>query len=70
MDTGGTREILAHGQGGIVAADVAGLAEAVRRLVDDAALRQQLKESARRRARAFSPETLIPRYEAVYRGLE
>jgi glycosyltransferase involved in cell wall biosynthesis len=69
MDTGGTREILADEQGGLVARDAAGLSEALRRLCDDSALRQRLTEAARARARAFSPEALVPRYEAVYRRL-
>ncbi len=69
MDTGGTREILEDGVSGLVVADPAGLAAAVARLVDDSVLRGRVREGARARAVAFSPETLIPRYEAVYRRL-
>ncbi|HEV8255099.1 MAG TPA: glycosyltransferase family 4 protein [Vicinamibacteria bacterium] len=68
MDTGGTREILT-GESGLLVADAAGLGEAVARLVSDAALRARVAEAARVRARAFAPEALIPRYEAVYRKL-
>jgi glycosyltransferase involved in cell wall biosynthesis len=69
MDTGGTREILGEEQGGLVARDVAGLSEALRRLCGEPALRRRLTEAARERAKAFSPEALVPRYEAVYRRL-
>jgi glycosyltransferase involved in cell wall biosynthesis len=69
MDTGGTREILGDEQGGLVVADERGLADAVARLCGDPALCARLAEAARNRARAFAPETLIPRYEAVYRRL-
>jgi glycosyltransferase involved in cell wall biosynthesis len=69
MDTGGTREILRDGESGLLAPDVAGLAEAVARLASDAALRARLGEASRQRALAFAPEALVPRYESVYRRL-
>jgi glycosyltransferase involved in cell wall biosynthesis len=69
MDTGGTREILGEEEGGIVVADVAGLADALARIADDPGLRARLVEAARERAKAFSPAALVPRYEAVYRRL-
>ncbi len=69
MDTGGTREILGPGEAGLVVADAGGLADAVGRLVRDPALRARTSEAARARAEAFSPEALVPRYEAVYRRL-
>jgi glycosyltransferase involved in cell wall biosynthesis len=69
MDTGGTREILEHEQSGLVVERADELAEALRRLVEDAALRERLREGARARAQAFAPATLVPRYEAVYRTL-
>ena len=69
MDTGGTREILGDEEGGLVVSDERGLGDAVARLCADAALRARLSEAARVRARAFAPETLVPRYEAVYRRL-
>jgi glycogen synthase len=70
MDTGGTREILEHERSGLVAGDAGALAAAVRRLVEDERLRERLSEGARARARAFSPEALVGRYESVYRSLE
>jgi glycogen synthase len=69
MDTGGTREILEDGASGLLVGDAAALGEAVARLAGDPALRARISEGARARARAFCPETLLPRYEAVYRGL-
>jgi len=69
MDTGGTREILEHDRSGLVVGDGDGLAAAVARLAADPALRARIREGARERARAFSPEALVPRYEAVYRRL-
>lgn len=69
MDTGGTREILEHERSGLLVGQVAELGEAVRRLVEDAGLRERLRAGARDRARAFAPEALVPRYEAVYRTL-
>ena len=69
MDTAGTREILRDEEGGLVVSDERALGDAVARLCSDPALRARLSEAARVRARAFAPETLVPRYEAVYRRL-
>jgi glycosyltransferase involved in cell wall biosynthesis len=70
MDTGGTPEILTDGESGLLVDDVEALGEAVARLVGDDELRRRLGEGARARALAFSPEVLVPRYEAVYRELQ
>jgi glycogen synthase len=69
MATGGTREILTDGENGLLAEDARGLAAAVGRLAHEPGLGQTLSEGARRRAQAFAPEALIPRYEAIYRRL-
>jgi len=69
MDTGGTREILANGDSGLMVSETSGLGDAVARLAGDASLRARMSEGARARAAAFSPEALVPRYEAVYRRL-
>jgi len=69
MDTGGTREILEDGRSGLLVQDAGALSAAIARLAQDAELRQRLGEGARERARAFSAEVLVPRYEAVYRSL-
>ncbi len=68
MDTGGTGEILRDGSG-LLAGDAAGLGAALGRLLADAGLRRDISEKARARAQAFAPETLVPRYEDVYRRL-
>lgn len=69
MATGGTREILATPDSGLVAETAADLAPALEQLVRDEGLRRRISDGARARARAFSPEVLVPRYEAVYRRL-
>lgn len=69
MDTGGTREILVDGESGLVVSGAASLGDAVARLAGDEALRRRIAEGARARAEAFSPEALVPRYEAVYKRL-
>ena len=68
MDTGGTPELIEDGISGLLAHDVAQLGDALGRIVHDAPARSRLKEGASSRARAFSPQALIPRYEALYRG--
>jgi glycogen synthase len=68
METGGTAEILAPG-GGLLVRDAAGLADALARIASEPGLRDELRSAARERARAYAPETLVPRYEAVYRRL-
>ncbi len=69
METGGTREIVEHDASGLLVQDAGGLAEAVGRIARDDTLRERLSAGARERARAFAPEALLPRYEAVYRRL-
>jgi glycogen synthase len=68
METGGTAEILGPG-GGILVKDADALGQALGRVASDDALRGQLRDAARTRARAYAPEVLVPRYEAVYRRL-
>jgi glycogen(starch) synthase len=69
LDTGGTREILTDGESGLLVREPQALPGAIARLVADAALRAQLQEGARTRSLAFSPATLVPRYEAAYRSI-
>jgi glycosyltransferase involved in cell wall biosynthesis len=68
MDTGGTSELIEDGVSGLLASNVAQLGDALGRIVHDAPVRARLTEGALARARAFSPEALVPRYEALYRG--
>jgi glycosyltransferase involved in cell wall biosynthesis len=69
VDTGGTHEILAHEESGLLVSDASALGSAIDRIVGDETLRRRISEGARSRSQAFSPENLVPRYEAVYRGL-
>lgn len=66
MNTGGTGELVQNEATGLLVDDAGELAGAVARLVDDDRLRARLAEGAKERARAFSPEALVPRYVAVY----
>jgi len=68
MDTGGTSELIQHENSGLLAQDATQLGDALGRIVHDASVRSRLSEGASSRARAFSPETLVPRYEGLYRG--
>lgn len=68
MDTGGTSELIENNVSGLLARNIHDLGDALGRIVHDGGVRARLKEGARDRARAFSPEVLIPRYEAVYRS--
>jgi glycosyltransferase involved in cell wall biosynthesis len=69
MDTGGTHEILKDGESGLLVPDETGLGDAVARIAGDEALAARIAEGARRRAADFSPEALVPRYEAVYQRI-
>jgi glycogen(starch) synthase len=69
MNTGGTAELIEHDSSGLLARDENELGDAVARIVHDASVRSRLQEGAIARARAFAPDVLIPRYEALYRGL-
>ena len=68
MDTGGTAELIQHGTSGLLAQSVEDLGDALARIVDDSRMRAHLKEGARQRARAFSPEMLVPKYISLYEG--
>jgi glycosyltransferase involved in cell wall biosynthesis len=68
METGGTAEILGPG-GGLLERDADALAQAIARIVSEPGVRDDLRTAARARARAYAPQALVPRYEAVYRRL-
>jgi len=69
MATGGTREILSTPESGVLVEDADALGPALGRLVGDPAFRARIVAGAHERARAYAPEVLAPRYEAVYRRL-
>jgi glycosyltransferase involved in cell wall biosynthesis len=67
-DIGGLRDIVADGETGLLvpAGDRAALREALRRLAGDAELRARMGAAAAERARLFSPEAVVPRFERAY----
>lgn len=68
---GGHADLIVDGESGLLvpAGDAAALADALRRLLDDPALRRRLGEAARRRAAETSGERLLPAYEALFRDV-
>jgi N-acetyl-alpha-D-glucosaminyl L-malate synthase BshA len=69
---GGIPEVVEDNQSSLLVpfGDVAALASALERLIDDKARRSTLGRAAQARARErFSAEVIVPRYEALYRRL-
>jgi glycosyltransferase involved in cell wall biosynthesis len=65
--TGGSEEIVVHGESGLLGRSVEELGAALRRVATEAGLATQLRQGARRRARErFSKDVVIPRVEALY----
>jgi len=70
MDTGGTRDIIEPGVTGLLSASPEELAEDVRRLRHDAALRARLGEAAKRKIEdEFDAPSVVARVERLYRDL-
>lgn len=70
MDTGGTRDIVEPGVTGLLSDSPETLAEDVRRLAGDAALRVRLGEAARRKIeREFDAPVVVERIERLYREI-
>jgi len=68
MDTGGTRDIIEPGVTGLLSSSPEGLAEDVRVLRRDEALRRTLGEAARRKVeREFDAAAVVSRIEALYK---
>jgi glycosyltransferase involved in cell wall biosynthesis len=65
---GGLRDIVVDGETGLLVPpdDRLALVAAMHRLSSDADLRQRLGNAARERAATFSPEAIIPHFEAAY----
>ena len=65
---GGMVDMLDHERSGLFVppGDVMALRDAMRRLLDDSQLRQQLGEAARERSRAFRASAVVPRLEGLY----
>ena len=66
----GPAEILEGGRNGILVPqdDIAGLSDAIQRLVSDSTLRARLSEVGRERANAFSVEKIAPRWLREFGG--
>lgn len=70
MNTGGTPDVVVHGQTGLLSATPEALADDVRRLRGDAGLRARLGAAARVHAEArFDTSTVVPRVERLYADL-
>jgi len=70
MDTGGTSDIVEPEVTGLLSTTPEGLAADVRRLRDDAALRQRLGEAARKKIeREFESSAVVTRIEGLYQDL-
>ncbi|HET8627139.1 MAG TPA: glycosyltransferase family 4 protein [Thermomicrobiales bacterium] len=68
LATGGTPDIVADGETGLLVADPAGLGPALAALLADPARRARLGAAARERIAAhFSEDAVVPRVEALYR---
>jgi glycosyltransferase involved in cell wall biosynthesis len=69
-DVGGVAEVVEHGVSGILCAanDLETYAQAMRTMIAEPARAYNMGLAARERAvNVFARETVIPRYEAVYR---
>ncbi len=68
---GGPQEIITHGHDGLLCppGDVTVLAETLRLLADDEAMRRRLGDAARQRALDFTPGVIGPQVLALYRSI-
>jgi glycosyltransferase involved in cell wall biosynthesis len=68
-DIGGLRDIVADGETGLMvkAGDRADLRAGLARMIGDAGLRERMGKAAAERAKLFSPEAVVPRFEEAYR---
>jgi glycosyltransferase involved in cell wall biosynthesis len=70
MNTGGTPDIVVHGETGLLSETASGLAADVARLRDDESLRSRLAAAAQRHADArFDAPAVVARIEALYEDL-
>jgi glycosyltransferase involved in cell wall biosynthesis len=70
-DVGGTTDMIAHEQTGLLVApgDTGALAAAMRRLIDDAGLRERLGQAGQVAAAQFTGPTIAGQFEQLYRRL-
>ncbi|HEX9371399.1 MAG TPA: glycosyltransferase family 4 protein [Roseiflexaceae bacterium] len=66
---GGHADMIDDGRSGLLvpSGDVDALARAMRRLIDDAGLRERLGRAARESAGRYTADVMVPRFEAFYR---
>jgi glycosyltransferase involved in cell wall biosynthesis len=70
MDTGGTRDIIRHGETGLLSSSWRGMARDVGRLLSDPALAGRLGEQARRHVEeTFDSSHVVARVDALYQEL-
>jgi glycosyltransferase involved in cell wall biosynthesis len=69
MNTGGTPDIVEHEVTGLLSTTPEGLADAVRRLIDDEALRARLGAAARASAGRFDAPAVVSRVERLYEAI-
>jgi glycosyltransferase involved in cell wall biosynthesis len=67
-DHGGLRDVVVDGETGFLVepGDREGLRSALSRLCGDAELRARMGEAARRRAKLFGPDVVVPQFESAY----
>ena len=68
-DIGGLSDLVVEGETGFLVppGNAVALAEAMRKLITDAPLRERLGQGGRARAETFMAKAIIPRIEAIYR---
>jgi glycosyltransferase involved in cell wall biosynthesis len=68
---GGNTDMISHGENGLLVppGDVDALAAAMRRLIDNPALRERLGQAGRLSARQYAASAVLPRFEAIYQQL-
>lgn len=70
MNTGGTGDIITHGESGWLAQDIAGLVEGARAIASDEALNARLRAGARRQAETiFASDHVAAEVEQLYANL-
>ena len=71
MNTGGTPDIVKHGETGLLSSSPEALADDVRRLAGDESLRRQLGSAAARHAeQTFDAGAVVPKIESLYLDLK
>jgi glycosyltransferase involved in cell wall biosynthesis len=69
-DTGGLRDIVVHGETGLLVppGDRLALRAALQQMLADGPMRERMGDAAARRASLFSADVVVPQFEAAYRA--